>query len=112
MPDSHMYGPPRGFAALSTEESAYDSARAVILPVPYDATTTFRGGTRDGPRAIVDASMQMELYDAELGREPAGAGIHTLPELEPHLAGPEHMVARVRDAVAPLLADGKLPVML
>jgi agmatinase len=54
----------------------------------------------------------MELYDGELGREPADGGIYTLPELEPHLAGPQHMVARVTEAVTPLLADGKLPVML
>lgn len=107
-----MYGPARCFAALAAEQAAYETARAVILPVPYDATTTFRGGTRDGPRAIVDASMQMELYDLELHREIAEVGIHTLPEVEPHLGSPEAMVARVRDAVATLLGDGKLPVML
>jgi agmatinase len=80
--------------------------------VPYDATTTFRAGARDGPRAIVDASMQLELYDAELGCEIAGVGIHTLPELEPHLGDPAAMVARVRETVAGLLADGKLPLLL
>jgi len=80
--------------------------------VPYDATTTFRSGTRDGARAIVDASMQMELYDGELKREPSDAGICTMPELEPHLAGPEHMVRRVEAATAQLLEDGKLPIML
>jgi agmatinase len=56
--------------------------------------------------------MQLELYDMELDCEIAGVGIHTLPELEPHLAGPEPMVARVQAAVAGLLADGKLPIML
>ena len=84
----------------------------MVLPVPYDATTTFRGGTRDGARAIIDASMQMELFDSELRREPAEVGICTMPELEPHLAGPEHMVRRVELATAQLLEDGKLPIML
>ena len=107
-----FYGPARGFAALPPAQAEYEPARAVILPVPYDATTTYRGGTRDGPRAIVDASMQLELYDMELGREIAGAGIHTLPELEPHLGDPAAMVARVAEATALLLADGKLPIML
>jgi agmatinase len=80
--------------------------------VPYDATTTFRGGARDGPRAIIDSSSQLELYDLELRRETYRAGIHTLPELEPHLAGPRQMVQRVARAVRPLVRDGKLPVML
>ncbi|HEU5314610.1 MAG TPA: agmatinase [Chloroflexota bacterium] len=107
-----LYAPPRTFGGLSGPPHTYDAARVVVLPAPYDATTTFRGGTRDGPRAIVDASLQMELYDAELGCEQADAGIHTLPELEPHLAGPEHMVRRVETAVGRLLDDGKLPIML
>lgn len=107
-----MYGPPRCFAGLDVPLSAYDAARAVILPVPYDATTTFRGGARDGPLAIINASMQLELYDMELGYEPSDSGIHTLPDLELHLGGPSHMVARVTEAVGQLLADGKFPVML
>jgi agmatinase len=107
-----IYGPPRTFGALEGPQHSFRAARAVILPAPYDATTTFRGGTRDGPRAIVDASTQMELYDVELGGSPCDHGIHTLPDLEPHLAGPEHMVRRVREAVAPLLEAGKLPIML
>lgn len=107
-----LYGPPRTFGGLSGPSHSYEAARVVVLPVPYDATTTFRGGTRDGPRAIVDASLQLELYDAELEREPCEVGIHTLTEMEPHLAGPEHMVRRVEAAVGQLLDDGKLPMML
>ena len=112
VPAEELFGPPRGYAALSAEEAAYATAQAVILSVPYDSTTTYRAGTRDGPRAIIDASMQMELYDMELGYEVASAGIHTLPELEPHLGDPALMVRRVQDATEALLADGKLPIML
>src|SRR3712207_5515128 len=100
------------FGALAPEEAAFERARVVLLPAPYDATTTFRAGTRDGPRAILDASRELELYDLELDRETAGAGIHTAPALEPHLGDPQAMVARVRDAIAGLLAAGKLPIML
>src|SRR5436190_905213 len=112
MPAEGMYGPLRIFAGLPAEQSSYAGARAAVLPVPYDSTTTFRAGARDGPRAIVDASMQLELYDMELRCEPAEAGIHTLPELEPHLGDPRLMTGRVQAAVAELLADGKFPVML
>lgn len=100
------------FAGLPPESSRYEAARAVVLSAPYDATTTYRGGTRDGPRAIVDASRELELYDLELACEIAAAGIHTTPELEPHLGDPQAMVQRVRQAVAALLADGKFPLLL
>lgn len=112
MPASGAYGPRRRFAAVPCELSGYEASRAVVLPVPYDATTTFRPGTRDGPRAIVDASMQLELYDMELACEIAEVGIHTLPELELHLGDPGQMVARVQAAVLALLKDAKFPVML
>jgi agmatinase len=112
MASEAIFAPPRGFGALTAEEAAYERARAVILPVPYDSTTSYRAGTRDGPRAIVDASMQLELYDMELGCEPAEVGIHTLPEVEPHLGSPEQMVGRVSEAVAALLTDGKFPLLL
>jgi hypothetical protein len=65
------FGPPRTFLGLPPELSAYDTARVVLLPVPYDATTSYRAGTRDGARAIVDASTQIELYNADLDCEPA-----------------------------------------
>jgi agmatinase len=107
-----VFGPPRTFLGLPPELSAYATARAVILPVPYDATTSYRAGTRDGARAIVDASSQIELYDADLGREPAEVGIHTLDPLEPDFGAPERTVARVRAATATLLEDGKFPVLL
>jgi agmatinase len=105
-------GASRTFAALPPELSRFEIARAVVLPVPYDATTTYRSGTRDGPRAIIDASRELELYDMELACEPADAGIHTADDVEPHLGDPGQMVARVRTAVAGLLAAGKLPLML
>ncbi|MBI5510097.1 MAG: agmatinase family protein [Deltaproteobacteria bacterium] len=56
-----------------------DTARVVIVPVPFDATTSYRRGTSDGPAAILAASHQVDLYDAELGAVHA-AGIAMLEE--------------------------------
>jgi arginase family enzyme len=53
----------------------------VILPVPYEATTSFGGGTGGGPAAIIEASRYIELYDQELDAEPYEVGIATLPSL-------------------------------
>ena len=52
-------------------------ARLVIIPVPWDATTSYRAGTAKGPAAIRLASHQLDLYDADLG-EPWRAGIAML----------------------------------
>jgi agmatinase len=99
---------PGNFLALPPELSEYRRARVALLPVPYDSTTTFRGGARDGPRAMVEASRHLEDYDPELESEPCRVGIHTLPELEPHLGNPAEMVQRISKVVEALAADGKL----
>jgi len=103
---------PRNFAALPDEYAAYDRARVVILPVPYDSTASGWVGSREGPRAIVDASEMMELYDIGIGSEPYRVGIHTLPELAFHAGGPEAMVDRIEEVVGELLDDGKFVVTL
>ncbi len=56
----------------------YETARAVILPIPYEATTTYRKGCETGPDAAIDASQQLEAYDEELRRETCiDVGIYT-----------------------------------
>jgi agmatinase len=107
-----IFGPPRTFLGLPPELSGYNAARVVLLPVPYDATTSYRAGTRDGARAIIDASSQIELYDADLDREPAEVGIFTSDALEPDFSSPARMVERVRAATADILDAGKLPFLL
>jgi agmatinase len=111
MSDDRFY-PPRGFAAPPAEFTDFATARVVVLPVPYDSTTTARAGARDGPRAIIDASEDMELYDLALGREPYRVGIHTLPELAAHTGSPEAMVRRVEEVVGEVLEGGKFVVTL
>jgi agmatinase len=102
---------PMNFGGLDEEFSALERSRAVVLPVPYDFTTTYQGGTRSGPRAILTASQNMELWDDELGAT-YRAGIHTLPEVEPTAEGPEAMARRVERATSWILEQGRLPVVL
>ncbi len=56
-----------------------DEARVVLLPVPFEATTSYGGGTSRGPAAILEASRQVDLFDLETKR-PYEAGIAWLPE--------------------------------
>ena len=103
---------PSNFLALGPEQSRLEASRVVVLPVPYDAATSFRSGARDGPRAIIEASRHLEDFDPELQREPCDAGIHTLHELEPTAAGPEAMAGMVTQAMAPLVQQRKLVALL
>ena len=99
---------PYNFLALPDEQSRLDSAKAVLIPVPYDSTASFRSGARDGPNAMILASNGLEDYDAELDLDVSQVGINTTAALEPHMGGPEKMAQRVRSAVARYLAMGKL----
>jgi agmatinase len=67
--------------ALPTRVS-FENASVVILPVPVDRTTSYVGGTRNGPHEILQASSHMELWDEELKADVHGVGIFTLPEME------------------------------
>jgi len=104
-------GLPHNFGGLDEASSALDRAAAVVLPIPYDFTTSYQGGARLGPRAILTASQNMELWDEEAGAI-YRSGIHTLPDLEPTAEGPEAMVGRVEQAVGWILERGKLPAIL
>ena len=107
-----FFYPQRNFAATPEQYADFETSRVVILPIPYDSTTDWRSGSRDGPMAIIDASQYLELYDHELDREIHLAGIHTLPELEPSMKGPEQTVERVYNVASDLVQKGKLVAML
>jgi agmatinase len=106
----HRFFPPTSFVSPPEPYASYEGARVVVLPVPYDSTTTARAGARDGPGAIIEASEDMELYDVGLGFEPYRWGIHTLPELAPHSGSPEATIARVQEVAGELINDGKFVV--
>lgn len=105
---------PHRFLGLDDHAASWDRAGAVVLPVPYEATTSWGGGTRNGPSALIEASRYIELYDHELQAEPHEAGIHTLPALELTRAGPEAAMEELEDAYRRLIEvlDGRFPVML
>src|SRR4030067_3459477 len=83
-----------------------------VLPVPYDLTASYVSGTRNGPRAIIEASTHMELYDEELGKEFWDAGIETLASMEPTALGPEEMVGAIKAASDDRLDAGRVRVVL
>ena len=52
---------------LSLPNSPPEQADILILPVPYERTVTYNKGTARGPRAILDASDQLEFYEEDMG---------------------------------------------
>lgn len=89
---------PHRFLGLDEGLAGFDTASAVVLPVPYESTTSWGGGTRRGPSAILEASRYIELYDREFDCEPAQVGIHTLPSLELTRAGATPAMQELQDA--------------
>ncbi len=100
------------FGGIEKAFSDFEKASFVVLPVPYDLTSTYQSGSRRGPSAILEASCNMELYDEELHRETYRSGIHTLPSLEPDARGPREMILKVEESVAGIIRKGKIPVVL
>lgn len=106
----HFYSP-FNFGAIPHELAEYGASKVAILPVPYDATTTYQSGTRNGPRALIEASRCLEFYDEEVGKNFSELGICTLDELET-VDDAGKMVHRVYEAVKVLLGDGKKTVVI
>jgi len=63
------YNIDKNFLAIEEKYSSYKSSEVAILPVPYEATTSYGKGTSKGPQAVLDASHFVEFFDEETGRE-------------------------------------------
>jgi agmatinase len=101
-----------GFGGLDLEQNDYASSKAVVIPIPYDPTATWRTGSREGPAAILAASNNMELFDEDLKCEPADVGIATLEAVEPDARGPERTVEAIYQRCRGPVGDGKFVVGL
>lgn len=89
-----------------------EESKVAVLQIPYDGTTSFKAGTREGPHAIITASRQVEFFDRELNRNVAEElGIHTLDELEPDMGSAEKTVKRVQELAEEVIEKGKFPIM-
>jgi len=95
------------------DEVVYDYSESgiIILPVPYDETSTWIKGADKGPDAILEASVNLEFYDIETSSEAHLHGIYTIdPVLEKE--SPEKLVNAVHDKTLSILSDKKFPVII
>ena len=107
-----MTSQPYTFLGLDPKHHTFEYAHTIVLPVPYDATASFKTGARDGPEAIIAASRELEDFDTELEYEPSSLGIHTSHALDPDMGGPKKMAQQIQSAVRPIATNGKLLAML
>jgi agmatinase len=86
-------------------------AAAAILPVPYDATSSWLRGSAEGPAAIIEASRYVEVWDVETKSEPWRRGIVVC---EPVLfdGSPGLLATEVEARVGGILDGGQLPIVL
>jgi agmatinase len=89
----------------------YSDSGIIIVPVPYDETSTWIRGADKGPDSILEASVNLEFYDVETSSEAHLSGINTVePVLEK--GTPEKLVNAVYDKTLLLLSDKKFPVII
>ncbi|MEB3195789.1 MAG: agmatinase [Candidatus Sericytochromatia bacterium] len=100
------------FGNLPPECSDPDHAKVCVVPFPYEATTSYRGGTKDGPAALLMASAQVELYDDELDWSPYEVGIATTATLWPSRENYDAPMRQLEGVVDAALERGMFPIVL
>lgn len=101
---------PFNFAGLIPVYSNPEHSQIVIIPVAFDKTSSWMRGARRGPRAIIEASRFMELYDIETGSEAYKRGIHTARTIRARNS--EVLVKKVFHAVERFVSKKKFVVVL
>jgi agmatinase len=100
------------FGNLPPENSDPETAKAIVIPFPYEATTSYRGGTKDGPAALLSASAQVELYDDELDWSPYEAGIATTAFVWPSRLDYETPMRQLEEVVDAAMDKGLFPIVI
>jgi len=97
------------FCGLPNEYSNPQS-KVVILPVPFDLTTTYMKGSDRGPAALIEASRNLEVYDIETNSQPYQTGIYTAPSVPGSTSA--EMLANVYREVKSYLANDQFVITL
>ena len=97
------------FLGSEIDQAAPDQAMFHVLPVPYEKTVSYGGGTNLGPSSILNASWQLEKWDGK--SSPCDLGIHTCEPIDCTVA-PEQVMANIAAATANIVKNGGIPVVL
>jgi len=98
----------KGFCGLSNDYSDYQNAAIVILPIPFDKTSTWLKGADKGPEAILEASAHLEFYDIETDTEVLKRGIFTADPIQADSS--DVLIDKSESVVSKYLNDDKFVV--
>ncbi len=114
MKEKHPIGQGHGiagrFGGLPDPYGSEEQAQIVVLPVPFDKTTTYQKGSDRGPAALIEASRNMELYDIETESEVYLKGIYTAPAIQEQTS--EKMLEATYHQTKQFLDKGKFVVTI
>lgn len=96
----------RNYAGIPDKYARLDEAKVVLIPVPYDGTSSWQKGADKGPEAFLDASENMELYDIETRSEVYKKGVYLAPAVTEN-SSPEKMVEAVHKTIKSYLQQDK-----
>jgi agmatinase len=100
------------FNFLGLKNQNFKKTKVWILPIPFEATVFNLGGTKGGPKAIIEASRNVELFDEDLKKDISKIGIFTLPPLSLTKNSPKEAVFQIQKAIEKILQNKKFPVIL
>ncbi|MGY0391649.1 agmatinase [Bizionia sp. KMM 8389] len=96
----------RTYAGIAEVYSKLESSKVVLIPVPYDGTSTWQKGADKGPEAFLNASENMELYDIETESEVYKHGVFLAPAVSENTS-PETMVDAVHEVTKKYIKRNK-----
>jgi agmatinase len=99
--------PTHAFLDMEEQYADFENARFVVLPIGYDASATYKKGSRFGPDAIIEASQHVDLFDEQLLDEFYQVGIYTHEHVIQDAEPPEQVQEKIYQAARPLVAQDK-----
>lgn len=103
----------KNFLAIDKEFSNFENARIVIVPIPFEATTSYGKGTKNGPDSILRASAYVEFFDDETEKELCfDKGIATISPIDTDKYNPKQMIDKIYSLTKEILTIGKFIVFL
>ena len=94
------------YAGIPEKYAKLENAKVVLIPVPYDGTSTWQKGSDKGPKAFLEASENMELYDIETDSEVYKEGIYLADSVNVN-DSPESMVEAVHETTKRYIKKNK-----
>lgn len=104
--------PSNAFLDLEPENANRNRARFVILPIPYEQTTSYKHGCGSAPDAIIEASAHLEDFDEQLKKECHHAGIYTHPQFLEENESTETAQKKIYQTALVLIDQDKIPISL